>query len=392
MKQNQFDVIIAGGGVIGCAAATYLLRYDPAVRVAIIEKDPTYKYASTPLSDGNTRLQFNVKENIQISQYGVEVLANFAEEMAVGDSKPDPAFRQEGNLFLVDEHGVADAKRGLAQQQALGCEVYWLEQAELPGRFPLLEPSAFVGGTFGPLDGTMDPWAVLLAYKNKAVALGAHYLQGEVTAVTHEKGKVTGVTLANGDNLQTPYVINAAGAWAAALAKTAGVHLPIDPVMRQVFVLETAVQPETILPALFFPSGLYLIHERAGHFMVGKSFPDDPIGFDFRWNRHLFEERIWPELVDHIPAFDRLKVTRGWAGLYAVNTFDGNVILGEWPELRGFLLANGYSGHGFQQCHAVGRYLAELVLGLPHALDLSVFSPERLFTNRRVLEGASKIV
>ncbi|MCK6630711.1 MAG: FAD-binding oxidoreductase, partial [Anaerolineae bacterium] len=78
------------------------------------------------------------------------------------------------------------------------------------------------------------------------------------------------------------------------------------------------------------------------------------------WERHRFEDLLWPELVEFIPAFDRLKVVRGWTGLYEVNTFDGNAILGEWPELSGFFLANGFSGHGFQQCHAVGRYLAEL--------------------------------
>ena len=110
--------------------------------------------------------------------------------------------------------------------------------------------------------------------------------------------------------------------------------------------------------------------------MCGKSLPDDYIGYDdFRWEKSKFEEKIWPELVDFIPSFDRLKILRGWAGLYEVNTLDGNAILGEWPELRGFYLANGFSGHGFQQCHAVGRYIAELMLGKVPSLDLSVFSP-----------------
>lgn len=392
MANSTYDILIIGGGVIGCATATYLLRADATLKVAIIEKDPTYQFSSTTLSDGNTRIQFNIKENVQMSQYALDVLATFADDMAVDGDRPDVAFRQQGNLFLVSAAGEAEARQGFDQQRALGCEVAWLTPADLPAAFPGLLPDGFVAGTFGPQDGTMDPWAVLLAYKKKAVALGAEVVQAEATAVSHHNQRVTGVTLADGRSLAAPVVVNAAGAWATALAATAGVHLPIDPVMRQVFVFETAVRPDTVLPALFFPSGLYLIHERDNRFMVGKSFPDDPIGFDFTWSQQIFMDRIWPELVDHLPAFDRLKLASGWAGLYAVNTFDGNVILGEWPHLSGFMLANGYSGHGFQQCHGVGRYLSELILGLPPQLDLAIFSPQRLLDGVPVFESHTKIV
>jgi len=75
MPSKTYDVIIVGGGVMGCATAYYLLRYDPHLNVAIIEMASTYEKASTPLSDGNTRVQFNIKENIQMSQYGLEALA-----------------------------------------------------------------------------------------------------------------------------------------------------------------------------------------------------------------------------------------------------------------------------------------------------------------------------
>lgn len=126
--------------------------------------------------------------------------------------------------------------------------------------------------------------------------------------------------------------------------------------------------------------------------MAGKILPDDPVGFDFSWKRQVFMDHLWPELVDYIPAFDQLKLTRGWAGLYAVNTFDGNAILGEWPHLKGFMLANGFSGHGFQQCHAVGRYLAELILAHDLSLDLSIFSPQRILEDKPVFESEYKLV
>jgi glycine/D-amino acid oxidase-like deaminating enzyme len=393
MPNNTYDVIMVGGGVMGCATAYYLLKTDPQLKVALVEMDPSYTRASTPLSDGNTRLQFNIKENIQMSQYGLEVLQRFANDMAVADDRPDVAFRQQGNLFIIDEASREEAQQGLALQQSLGCQVEWLNPDQVKQRYPLYNLNDCVGGTFGPQDGTMSPLAVLMGYKKKVLSLGAQFIQAEVAELLQRDGQMVGVKLASGERLAANIVMNAAGAWAPKIARTAGVNLPIQPTKRQVTVIETREQPNKILPLLFLPSGLYCIHEGDGLFMCGKSLPDDPVGYDdFTWERNRFEDILWPELVEYIPAFDRLKVVRGWAGLYEVNTFDGNAILGEWPELKGFFLANGFSGHGFQQCHAVGRYIAELMLGQPPTLDLAIFSPKRILENKPVFESHRKII
>jgi FAD-dependent oxidoreductase domain-containing protein 1 len=391
-NKQSYDVIMAGGGVMGCASAYYLLKADPTIKVAIIEMDTSYERNSTVLSDGNTRLQFNVKENIQISQFGLEALKTFKENMSVGDWQPEVDFRQEGNLFMSDEENKEVALEGLALQQSLGCPVTWLEPDEISTRFPLYDSSQVVGGTFGELDGTMDPNAVLMGYKNKAVDLGAKFIEAEAAEILREDAQVTGVQLTDGTVLNAGFVVNSAGAWAKKLASTAGVELPVDPVKRQVFVIETNTDPQEIYPLTVFPSGLYLIQEHRNRFTCGKSLEDDPVGFEFGWSRDTFMDQLWPDLVEYVPAFDQLKLVRGWAGLYAVNRFDGNVILGEWPELAGFMLANGFSGHGFQQCHAVGRHLSELIRGAEPSLDLSIFSPARLLENKPVFEGHRKLV
>ena len=393
VNTNVYDVIIIGGGVMGCATAYYLLESDPKLNVAILEMDPTYERASTPLSDGNTRIQFNIKENIQMSQYGLEVLKTFPEEFAVNSERPDPAFRQQGNLFVLDEASRDESHDGLLLQQSLGCEVDWLTPEDVQRYYPLYNLKDCVAGTFGPHDGTMSPMAVLIGYKKKAIALGAKFIQAEVTEILKQDAAVNGVKLASEEFLSSNVVMNAAGAWAPRLASTVNVELPIAPTKRQVTIVETNFHSEKILPALFLPSGLYIIHEGEGLFMCGKSLPDDPITFDdFRWERKKFEEVLWPELVEYLPEFDRLKILRGWAGLYEVNTMDGNAILGEWPHLKGFYLANGFSGHGFQQCHAVGRYIAELILQKIPSLDLSIFSPQRILENKPVFESRRKII
>lgn len=389
---SNYDVIIAGGGVMGCATAYYLLKYNDSLRVVIVEKDPSYRYASTVLSDGNVRVQFNIKENVQISQYGMEVLATFADDMAVGDKRPEVAARRQGNLFLFDDNGRYEAEQGLAMQQGLGCGVERLSVAQIADRYPAYAVNHCAGGTLGHDDGSVDPNGVLTGYRDKAMALGAAYRVDEVTAVLTDAGQVQGVRLASGEQLNAPIVLNGAGAWARQLMATVGVDLPVLPIMRQVFVVDTPLRPDGFLPSLFLPTGQYIIHEHDGRFVIGKSLPDDPQNFDFTFRQQRFIDLLWPELVDYLPAFEQLKVVSGWAGLYAVNTLDGNAILGEWPQVRGLYLANGFSGHGFQQCHAVGRYLAELILQRPPQLDLSIFTPQRILDNKPVLESAHRII
>jgi FAD-dependent oxidoreductase domain-containing protein 1 len=392
MSDNSYDVIIVGGGIMGCSTAYHLMRADDRLKVAVVEMDPTYSQASTTLSVSNVRIQFNLKENIQISQYALEVLERFDEDMAVDDRKPDIAFRRQGNLFPVEKEGLDLAQKGLALQQSLGCQVEWLSPDEIQRRYPLYNPEGYVGATLGPQDGTMDAYAVLMGYRDKARSLGAEMIHDEVVELLKTDDRCTGVRLASGGKMTARFVINCAGAWAAKLAQTAGVKLPINPTMRQVFALDPAVKPEGELPATILPSGLYIFTETGGLIICGKSLPDDPVGFDFVWDRKRFTDILWPELVQLVPAFDRLKIVRGWAGLYAVNTLDGNAILGEWPELKGFLLANGFSGHGFQQAHAVGRYLSELITGQRPTLDLSIFTPERILENKPVFEHELKLI
>jgi FAD-dependent oxidoreductase domain-containing protein 1 len=386
MSIKTYDIIIIGGGIMGSAAAYYLTSKDPTLKVAVIERDPTYARASTTLSMSNARIQFSLKENIQISQYMFEVLDRFEDEMTVDGNKPKIYYHRQGNLFLVDENIEAPARRAFDLQKSLGCRIEWWTPRKISEAFPLYETDRFIGGTYGPDDGHFDAYAALMGYKAKARSQGAEYLKNDVEKITTRNGQVTGVRLASTESLAARYVINCAGAWAAQVTATAGVTLPIVPIQRQVFILDTAVKPHGPLPLTVLPSGLYFRSETGGVILLGKSMAEDPAGFQFSWDEKRFMEILWPELAEFVPAFDRLKLVRGWAGLYAVNTLDGNAILGQWPEIRGLFLANGFSGHGLQQAPAVGRYLAELILKLPVSLDLSVFGPDRILENKPLSE------
>ncbi len=384
-------MVIVGGGAMGSSAAYHLLRAEPSLSVLVVERDSTYRHASTVLSDGNVRVQFNLEENIRISQHAMDVLRTFDDDMATAAYRPEVAARHQGNLFLADEAAKESALTGVALQQSLGCDVEWIDAEAIGERWSPYRSEGLAGGTFAQTDGSVDPNAVLRGYRNKAIELGAEYVEDDVQALLQADGRMTGARLSSGvASAQT--VVATAGAWTADLVRPLGVDLPVQPVMRTVYVVSSTV-PANGLPSVFLPSGVYALPEHDQTWLIAWSRPEDPVGYDFTpAGQQRFVEVIWPALIEHLPAFDSLQVETSWAGLYAVNTLDGNAILGEWPGLQGLHLATGFSGHGFQQCPAVGRYLAEGILGLPNVLDLSRLGTRRIIDRQALHEHTGRLI
>ncbi len=386
MKSKTYDVVIMGGGIMGSSTAYNLMMEDTSLKVIVLEKDLGYEKASTALSMVNARIQFSLKENVQISQYAFEVLENFEETMAVDGRKPAIFYRREGNLFLYDEKNLAAARRAYQMQKDLGCAVEWWSQDRIRERYPIYENlDGIAGGSFGPKDGHFDAYSVLMGYKAKAKSMGVEFVEDKVIDLIVEAGSIKGVKTASDKIYFSAYVVNCTGAWANQILKTAGIAIPVEPTKRQVFAVKPEFTPEYPLPLTILPSGFYFRTETGGLLLLGKSMEEDTVGFDFTWDDERFE-LLWEELYGFAPVFEALKLVKGWAGLYCMNTMDANAILGEWPEIKGLYLANGFSGHGLQQGPAVGRYMTELISGKAPTLDLSIFHPERIFENTPILE------
>ena len=201
MTQSTWDVIIIGGGIMGSSTAYHLMRIEPNLKLAVLEPDPTYTHASTTLSLANIRIQFSLEENIRISQYTMEVLENFDQEMAVGDKTVNVAFKPEGNLFLVDNTSEDMAKAAFDLQKSLGCQIDWWSPEQIQTRFPEFEPTEFTGATFGSRDGHLDAFAFLNGFRNKAASLGAHFIKDEAVGVLTEPHRVAGVRTASDDTV-----------------------------------------------------------------------------------------------------------------------------------------------------------------------------------------------
>lgn len=108
--QSKYDVLIAGGGIVGCYVAYFLKQRSPAIEVAVIEPDPTYEYASTVRASGGARRLFSCPENIEMSNFSIERIKNFSSEMSVGDISAPIDWVEQGYLFIVSG---ADALRML---------------------------------------------------------------------------------------------------------------------------------------------------------------------------------------------------------------------------------------------------------------------------------------
>lgn len=431
---------------MGSAAAVHLAMAG-AKNICVVEKDPSYTFASSALSASGLRQQFSLKENIQMSMYGTNFLQN-PSLMAVGDDVPDYQFFQNGYLLLSKEKNQHILRSSNQVQHSSGATwTHLLNQQELKARFPWLnvhDPDdehgdVVLGTSSSKNEGYFDPWALLSAMKRKALSLGVDFVQGEVVGSTLSTnspgtGKHTiqsvdvqikdGAGVSNGVvALKADKFVNAAGPWAGKLVTTmaggsdSGVcvaPVPVEARKRVVFVVDCSppansglIVPPRATPLTVDPQGIWFRPEGqsagSSQFIMGLSPPaeQDPACHsnealtlqqeDYR----LFDEHLWPCLAGRVPAFEYLKVKSAWAGFYEYNTVDQNAIIGYHSELCNLVLCNGFSGHGVQQSPAAGRAVSELILeGRSTSIDLTRFSFDRIVSSppRPVFESDVAIV
>jgi FAD-dependent oxidoreductase domain-containing protein 1 len=382
---EKSDIVIIGGGVMGSSIAYNLLNDGYKGKITIFEKDPTYQYASTPRSAGGIRQLYTTAINVQISRYSLKKYLTFAEDMAIGNEKAEIDLKQRGYLLLGNKENINDLKIQHKIQSENGAPSELLSKEELLSIIPELNIDDLEGGLFCREDGYLDPYSVLQGYASKTRQLGGQYVYEEVDTILTEGSKISGVRLKNGVVYKSPIVINAAGAWASTLSEKIGLPIPVIPLKRQITQFDIAVPLKKKLPLTIDVTGVYFRHE-GEQLIVGYAEEVEP-GIDFTWSRSLFLEQLWPILSHRVSNFEQAKIIRGWAGLYDHNTKDQNAIIGEHPELTGYYLVCGFSGHGMQQAPAIGKGMSELIReGRYRTVDLSPLSYERFERNELIVE------
>ena len=386
MSASRYDIAIIGGGVMGCAAA-YFLQVAGVGRTCVIEPDPTYAKASTPIATGGCRRLFSRPENILMSQFSIAFFRDFAQHMAVDGSAPDVQWKEQGYLFVVGAGHETTLEDNHRTQQSLGVKVELMDRARIAARYPWMRSDDVALGVLSPEDGWLDPNTVLQGFRKKAQASGTEFVRDRVVGVYMNGSRVTELELASGSSVRADAVVNAAGCWAASIAKLAGMDLPVNPMRRFEHYVEIAEELPP-MPLIKDPDRLVIRPEGKGY-SVGLVKSDEPRGFNFEIDPSYFENVVWPACAARIPAFEALKLKREWAGLYDECELDGNMILGNWPgRLDNFYVACGFSGHGLMHAPAVGRALAELIVkGRYETIDLTRMGYQRVRDNAPYAES-----
>ena len=393
--RKSYDVVIVGGAIYGSSLAWWLTQMPGFQgRVLVVERDPTYQFASTSHTNSCIRQQFTNQTNIRISQFGAEFIRNFRAFMGGDPDVPELTLQSFGYLYLAETEAFAGALQEIRKlQNALGAHTRYLSRAEIAEAYPFYNLDGILGGNHNLVDegyfdgGTMFDWFKRMARRN-----GVEYLHDEVVAMTlNAPGTaVDSVTLSSGEEITCGIVVNASGPRAQATAQMAGIDLPVRPRKRYTFIFDAAHPLDRILPLTIDPSGVHMRSD--GKYYMAGCPPDedhDVAYDDFAQDHAVWEQKVWPAIAARVPAFEEVKVINEWVGHYAYNTFDQNAILGTHSRVANFIFMNGFSGHGLQQSPAIGRGTAELIAyGEYRSLDLAPLDYARLETGQALPEKA----
>ena len=391
-KRPSYDVIIIGGAATGSATAWFLMQNpDFNGTVLVVERDPSYEFAATSLSNSCIRQQFSTELNIRISQFGAEFCQNLPRYL--GEDAPKLKIRNFGYMYMAADDAFAQVLRAQAKVQvALGAQTRLMTPEEIKAEYPFYAVDDLVLGSINCKDeGYFDGYTMFDWLRRKARAGGAEYIRNEVVAITRKADRIDSVTLASGEVVACGQVVNASGTRGAKTAAMAGITIPIEPRKRYSWIIAAEQPLSRDLPLTIDPTGVHFRTDSDTTYLVGAHTDHDPaVAFDdFAMDQSLWLDHVWPILATRIPQFEAVKVLREWAGQYDYNTLDQNAIAGPHPEVSNFLFLNGFSGHGLQQSPAMGRGTAEwLTYGAFRTLDLTPFGFERITANRPLIEGA----
>lgn len=372
MKKTA-EVVIVGGGIIGLSIAYHLAKRG-MMDVVVLEKESMAGIGSTGRCAGGFRHQFSSEANIKLSLLSVGKLEHFEEELG----QPID-FHQDGYLFLLKNlDDVETFKRNALLQNRLGVPVEFLKPEEIDRVLPNVElmRDDIIAATYCAKDGISDPAGVTEGYRKNAARLGvATYTDQEVLAIDVKDGRVIGVrTQDHGISSRT--FVNAAGPYAGMVGKMAGIDVPVVPLRRFIWTtkpFEKAPRRWTLV--VDFSTGFYF-HRESGGVLFGMGNREEPPTFDLSvdWN---FFDQVMEIALHRFPPIGETAIKNAWAGSYETSP-DAQPILGRVPGLEGFILANGFSGHGFQHAPGVGQLIAEEILdGKAHTMDISALSIER---------------
>jgi sarcosine oxidase subunit beta len=364
----EAPVVIVGGGIVGCAAAYYLTQRG--VRPLVLERSNIGAEASAR-SAGGVRAQCRDRLERLLAMASIRLWEELETELNF-----DMEYVQGGNIRLATNEARMTQLRAEAEEElddGLAVEVW--EREELRRRAPYLS-DAFIGAKYCATDGVANPirsnWAFAMAARRAGATILAHT---EAVDIIARQGQVTSMLARGRDGeliIETPLVIHAGGAWSSQLGQALGIHIPVEPARNFIGVTQrvrpffTEFVSSHDFRVYFRPARTGQIH--IGGVLVTTNTPDKTVPAEGL--THL------SRVASMVPALRHINFLHTWAGTLAM-TPDRLPIIGPVNGIQGYLLATGFSGHGFCLGPIVGKLLSELVVDEEPSMALNELNLSR---------------
>jgi sarcosine dehydrogenase len=395
------EIIVIGGGIIGCSTAYHLAR-DHKANVILLEQNRLTS-GSTWHAAGLVGQLRSSASITQVLKYSVELYKNLAKETGL-----ETGWKMTGCLRLAcNQDRWVEYKRLATTAQSFGMEMHLLTPKEVKAMWPLMEVSDLVGASFLPSDGQASPSDIAQSLAKGARMHGAKLHEGvRVEGFEIDMGRVVAVKTNHG-RITCEKVVNCGGQWARQLGALAGVSVPLQPVKHQYIITEKVQGLATDIATIRDPDRRTYFKEEVGGLVMGGYEPDPqawtlgdvPDDFEFQ----LFEddwdhfEQHMSEALARVPALETTGIKKMINGPESF-TPDGNFILGAAPELANYYVGAGFNAFGIASGGGAGWVLAQWVASGEAPMDLWVvdirrFSDlhkDRNWVSERTLEAYGK--
>ncbi len=371
---DKTQIVVIGGGVIGCSVAYHLCKRGWN-DVVLLERSQltcgTTWHAAGLI--GTTRASQTLAS---LAGYCLDFIPMIEEE--TGQSV---GFKQVGSMWIAeDEERFEEIRRLHDVTKIWGPETHLLSADEIEKHYPLIDKTGLVGGMIAPSEGWASPVDFTMAIAKGVRARGGKILEGvAVRDVLVNNGKVTGVETSHG-RIETDFVVNCAGLWAREIGKMVDVDIPLYPCEHYYMVTEKSDQVPNDLPVMRDQSNEAYYKEDAGSILLGafekKAIPVDPASlpdnFSFEELAGEFDQfmPVYEAAIKRVPLLAELGMRKFFCGPESF-TPDDQIQMGKAPGLDGFYMCAGANSVGIQTGPGYGKALADWIVDGRAPFDLS---------------------
>lgn len=375
------QVAIIGGGIHGCSVAYHLAK-EGWTDIVLIERKKLTSGTTWHAAGLVGRLQGG-HATTDFARYGSDLFAELEQETG-----QKTGYKRCGSISIAtNEERMAELRRQADFALIYDVEAYEISVSEIRERWPLMNPEGVLGGIYVPGNGYINPIDLTMALMKGARLKGAQIFEDtRVEEVLMHDGKACGVRTDKGI-VEADFVVNCAGMWARELGRQSGVNIPLHACEHYYLVTDVIPDLPQDLPILRSYDDSTYFKEDAGKLLFGfahnhvKPWGMEGIAEDFCFDSLPFVEDdvmdVLEMALERVPILQETGIRTFFNGPESYS-YDGNFILGEAPDVKGYFVLAGVNSTGIQSGAGAGRALAQWIMkGFPQH-DLNDMDPARI--------------